>query len=698
MRRLGIPSAVLLSSGLLALSIAACGPPSATRSAISVAEAPAKPGPMESILPFWGHRSPVDALAFGPAGEVLYSSAPGEEVIAWNPHTGLPIRKYRGDIGDKITGLVIDPKARFVAVADRHKVTFWEPLSGNKLRSVELPPGERPGDKDEEITVVTGAGNPDFLLIGDNLGRLLVVDIEKGTSQKSYRTSLGPILSLASGNTWAVLSDKKTTMVIDLTRPSVPVPVLGVLDGLGIKDLAKFDDRVVGTDDENLLFWGPDFKDNARAIKSDGMGDLKVDEAMQRALSVNGSGGLDLWDLKKKKKLDTVYENTDIPWVVAIDPTGEFVASAEQNGIAIRKIDGGPIAFDLHNAIVPQFLMFEPGTHRFLTAGNDGRPVRYDLKRPTSIEPFVQMDGPIVDGALDVDANGFYASTTQGDVVVFDYAKGKIAHTLAPDVGPRPHIALGGSRIAQESERRGLVADGKGELVVWDLVKDDALGRLNVTDAIDVEFTAATSKVFYANKAASVESWSYDNQQRKQVYDSLNSKASRLRMAPGGTMMALCGDKGVSFFNLNLDILSGAKLPNAVEVAFAYDGTRAVAATADNGVYLIYFEGDQVRTEPVVTTPTPVMTLSISSDNRFLLVGESRGTVAIFDLSQKSTKPIGTLQILDDERWVTFDPKGSFVGVPRDEIRFDVQGEIVTAVGAGYEWKRASGEIYSIFR
>src|SRR5690606_35623639 len=171
---------------------------------------------------------------------------------------------------------------------------------------------------------------------------------------------------------------------------------------------------------------------------------------------------------------------------------------------------------------------------------------------PGQLDPFNQMSSPIVEGILDLEANGYYVTTADGTIVVFDYKKGKVAREVAVTVGERPHIALNKSRLAIVSERRGLTGDednDTGELVVFDLIKGKVMASLNVTDAVDVAFAPAGPTVFYAGASGFIETWNYENNQRKKDFDEINTTARRLRLAPGGTLLALCGNSGVTFFN-----------------------------------------------------------------------------------------------------------------------------------------------------
>ena len=676
------------------LGLAACGPPQTKVEQPRIAQATTTPPALESVLPFWGHRAPVEALTYSADGRRLFSAAGGEEVIMWDPVEGVPVRKYRAEVGPEITGLVVDPAGDYVAVADHQHIFFWNVHSGVLQKTVEMPTSNRPDERDLEIRAVVAASNSEFLLVGDNIGRLLILDIEAGSAQAIYRTPLESIEAIGNGNRWVAVADAQRTLIVDLTREPVPVPILGQLEGIGLRDIARYKKGLVASDGQHVILWGPDFTDSPRAFKGGGANHLAAEAGGNRAISASAEGELLMWDLKKRRQRELELTGALAPHLVAFDPEGVTLASAEQNAIVIRDAESGAVKHHLFNAIVPRFLMFEPGTHRFLLAGSDGRPARYDLHKPTTFEPFSEMSAPIVDGELDLEANGFYASTEQGDVAVFDYSKGRLAKVLDVDVGAHPHLALATGRAALVSEERGLNTEsGKGELVVWDLAREEKISTLNVSDAIDLAFAPAGKRIFYATRSAMLESWDYESQQRKKVFDDLNNSANSLRLSPGGGLLAVCGDEGVSFLNQSLEQVYGVKLKNVVDVAFAYDGTRVVAATQDHGVYMVYFEGEGIRVEPIVETPTAVTALAISSDNHFLLVGEERGTVAVFDLRDDKVTPRVTLQIFDQERWVTFKPNGNFAGEP-GEARFDLDGEIVEVIGGQVDWKRDAGAIY----
>jgi len=693
-------SVLALTVGLAAVLVACGGAQggSGTDLQAPVTPLPSEPPKLETFLTAWGHRAPVQEMEFSEDGQTLYAVA-DREIIAWNPHDAVARRKFSApDIGPRFTGLVVDRKGDYVAMGDARNIWFWDARSGAKTRTIELPQSTLPGDNRSEISAIAAAGDSDFVIVGDTLGRILVVDIEAGNADRIYRTDKRAIRSIVA-NKWAVVADRSGTLAIDLTEKPVPLPSLGWLDALALDSLERvFTDAgeiAVGTEGSKIIKWGPDFATAAQAIQVGHVADLDADRKAALGL-VAGREGLGLYDLQKNKKIDVDWEQVIEAHQAAVDPKGLYTAAAELNRIVVRRLkktrDGsrGSIVGVMHHARVPQYLHFEPGTHRFLVAGNDGRPTRFDLDEPTELDPFKHVSSPIVDGALDLDTNGYYATTAEGSIVVFDYAKGRIARDLAVDPGPRPHIALSGSRMAIVSELRGLKADDarRGELAIYDLNEDTIITSLNVTDAIDVEFAPAGTRVYYAGKSGVIESWNYDNQQRKKAFDDVSSKANRLKLSPGGVQLALLGDQGVTFFNPRLQAISAARLPDAVDIAFAYDGESAVVATREHGLYSVRFQGDdRIVTEPIVTTPTRVTSLAISSDSKYLLVGESRGTVTILDLERRNTKPMATLQILDDEHWVIYTPGGAWAGNPGDRVRFDIDGEILPSGRGDIEWR-----------
>ncbi len=659
-----------------------------------LAEAPAAAAEVEGLRLFWGHRQPAQAFVFSADGSLLYSATGGEEVIAWDLAAGVPIRKFIAPLGEVVTGLVLAADGSYLAVADSVQIHFFAPHNGTLLRTLRLPASQMPGESVVEITALSAAATPDHLLVGDSLGRISLFDVQNGTSKTIYRTGLQAIQSVINGHGWIGVSDRRRTMVLDSSKDPVPLPVRGTIEGVGLRDMVRYDKVLAGTDGDNILLWGPNFAESARAIRVGQIGRMALAPAKDMALLINGNGELEAWRLDKRRRQEVGYGETRLPALVGVDPTAKWVVTAEQAALVVRSVSEGRQVHRLEYAIVPHFLMFEPGTHRFLVAGNDGRPARYDLKKPTTLEPFSQMAGPISAGVLDMATNGFFATTEAGEVLVFDYKRGRIARYLTAQVGPKPRLALAGARLALASERRGLDATGLGDLVVWDLAADKAEATLNVTDVVDVQLALSGTRVYYASRSGILESWDYRSQQRGKEIDGHNKVVRRLRQDPGGMLLALCGDAGISFYSPSLQLMWFAPMPGCVDVAFSHDGTRLVAATAERQVNLVYFEGDQVRSEAVVRMPTAVTSMAVSSSNDFLLVGEARGTVSVFDLRRQSTQPQVTLQIYDEGRWVVYTPHGRFDGQPGDRVRFDVQGEIVRSIGGNVRWGREAGAVY----
>src|SRR5690606_17359441 len=132
-----------------------------------------------------------------------------------------------------------------------------------------------------------------------------------------------------------------------------------------------------------------------RAIKGNGVIDISVDNVNGNAAVIDGAGTLSMWNLEKKRQLEVPFEAPMKATHVVLEGTagrqdGLLVATVELGEIVVRNTRTGKIQCRIYNAIVPTFLMFEPGTHRFLVGGSDGRPTRFDLDNPGQLDPFNQ--------------------------------------------------------------------------------------------------------------------------------------------------------------------------------------------------------------------------------------------------------------------------------------------------------------------
>jgi WD40 repeat protein len=85
------------------------------------------------ILP--GHGAEVRSVVFSPSGKMLASGSQDHTVKLWNPETGELLRTFAGH-GGELDSIAFSPDGSVLAISSVDAVNFYDPGSGNLIRSV----------------------------------------------------------------------------------------------------------------------------------------------------------------------------------------------------------------------------------------------------------------------------------------------------------------------------------------------------------------------------------------------------------------------------------------------------------------------------------------------------------------------------------------------------------------------------------
>ena len=667
------------------------------------------PEASELRVPFWGHRGNVSEAAFNTRGDYVFTAAPNEAVVAWDVRKGFPVRQFEGSAGGRITGMAVDLDDELIAVGDTRAVQIWNVKTGKLHLRFDLPRTRRPGGAPATITALGQVYEENLVVVGDDTGRVMTIDIRDGHVERIYDTGMGSILDVVGGVEWLAVSNDDHTIVLDRRRDPVPLPLHGELKGISLWDMRATTGALLGTDGYTVVRWGPDFAKPPIAYvgPEKGIRAFTCDAVGRHAMMLTQDDKLELRILPEGKliKQYDVAGRRPRP-VLASDVWGEYMISVDTSGVMTWPFESARIERFLSNASVLRSVRFLDGSHNVIASGIDRQPVVYNVDDPLQLVRYPEIaPDPIESGVADVQSNVYYASTVGGTIAVYALREGKIVETLKLSAGHAPRLAVddAASRLAIGTSTRDGQRPTHGEkILIWDISSNDVEAELSVgSDIVGMEFGVGSERLYYLTRSAEIETWQIDNDQRQRRFDEFNEEGRFLRLDPSGALIAVGGDEGVGFYNTRLDFLSGVSLGPVNDLAFSPDGRWAVVAAENNEVYTIYFEPDApISVEPLYLAPSRVTSIDVSDDSQLLAIAEERGTVSFFKTNdrERTIDPHATLLLAPFKQWLVYRPNGIYHGSNEVErvLFFDVEGEIRHLLSAGVVWVRNAQMIEEI--
>jgi WD40 repeat protein len=653
------------------------------------------PEPTFEQVPFTGHERPVAAAVFGAGGDVVYTVAPGEAVIGWEVATGRPLLRLNGRVDHVVTGAVVDVTDRFLAVGCRDRVMVWDLVEARLQGVYMLPPGDHP-DKPAQVTAVGAIYQPDIFLVGDSAGRVMSMSFSSGRVERVYHTGLQAIQTLAGGVEWLVASDAHRALALDRRRAVTPLPVMGQL-GSALTHLRPQGSSAVATDGHLLLRWGPDFTRSPVAVAGppDGIRAMTADAYGQHGLILTTKGRIEVWDMTSARRVRALDVSDRRPQaVLAADIQGRTLASVDVGGVLLWRTNQRDVSWVLPNTLRINTLDFIPGTHNVVAAGVEGRPIVYNVDDGQRLISFPEAaNAPIIDAFIDRRSHAYFTSADDGQVHVFELKHGRIASTLRVNVGAGPQIAINSDRdtiaIAPQIREHGA---SREPIVLWDLGGNHLLKHLDASgDIVDITFGVRPRHLYYLTRSAQIETWDIDSLARRRLFDPLNTQGAFIRLDPAGALLAVGGDKGVTFYNTRLEHLASIALGPTRAIAFDHQGRWATVAADLGRVYLVRFDLDEpVSVMALADLPSEVTAAAASDDGALVAVAESRGAINLFDTRQDPPKHFATLMTFQGEQWLVHDAKGRYWGTPEvdDQLSFTFNNRLVPRIDPQVKWAR----------
>jgi WD40 repeat protein len=138
------------------------------------------------------HDNYVSALAYIPSGDRDYvvSGSYDRQLVWWSADTGEPVRSVAAHNGWIRDLAVIPGGAGFVSVGDDMVVKFWNPTSGELMRSLEGHARRTPQGHVTALYVVIASPDGKYVASGDRVGEVRVWEVETGKLAQSFQVPI----------------------------------------------------------------------------------------------------------------------------------------------------------------------------------------------------------------------------------------------------------------------------------------------------------------------------------------------------------------------------------------------------------------------------------------------------------------------------------------------------------------------------
>jgi WD40 repeat protein len=568
-----------------------------------------------------GHSSEIWSLKFSPDGRILATGSDGETVIIWDVQTGLMLRAISVHYGKP--PMAFSPSGNLLATGAIGAVVLWNPYTGEKVRTLELPDGH-------------------------------IWSMEFSPDGKSFAVGSADGLLHPSVTCRDVETGRKLYALTGRSRglPMVAFHPDGKLMAIGLGDITIVDART----GENVRTL-----DIGREDEKDGVIMLAFSRSGRSVAAMSGGNRkLGVWDAKTGEKEITFKIPIDHRVYSSVSGSGHGGgAAANQSAEAGGSEEGGSkgSASVLWDAAVGQKIIkldggrgglklaaFSPNDTLIATGFGRESATIWDERSGRVLHDLIGHTGEITAIQFSPDSRRVATASEDCSAIIWDAETGERLRTLAS------HVSCVESVAFDQDDQHFAVGLADGAAVLWDVGLRVRIGLLNPKQAA-------------ASWPALAGGWRRLEDLKRGGFAGTGGMAvaavtpDRQRVAIGSR------DGSISI----QDLKSGRgiiKIPghqvSVQDLAFSADGEKLVSCVSDEPP-IIWDVRSGRKIRELGGKRGFVTSAAFSQDGRFVLAGFFDGTCGLWDTAAGTRLP--TLVDIDAGKdWLVFAPDGRYDG------------------------------------
>ncbi len=397
---------------------------------------------IDNIIPALDRRTPVNAVAFSPAGDLIASGSEDHVVRVWNLAARRLALRLAGH-SSPVTAVAFSPNGGVIASASNDRtVRLWDARSGRLLRTLQ--------GHVYHVYAVAFDPRGRWLATASWDRTVVLWDAESGVLVKKLRGANGPIRAIdfsRDGRALAAGSDDSKIRLWNVEKGEA----IKVLDGhTGPVTSVRFSpdgERVFsGSADQTVRMWSVSDGTMARQLGDCGAPVLSLAVASngQTLGGACAAAGSVLWDIPTSTRLPRARAGSADVRAIAFSPDGRLVASGADDGaILVEDVATGRRVASLSAGIAQlQAVTFSPDGTKVAATSGDGQILIWQDAGDHKELSRVLASGPGRALAFSPDGRTIATGGEDGDVAVWALHAAEPARHFTGHHGPVRAVAF----------------------------------------------------------------------------------------------------------------------------------------------------------------------------------------------------------------------------------------------------------------
>ncbi|MBI3411651.1 MAG: hypothetical protein HY040_25255 [Planctomycetes bacterium] len=599
------------------------------------------PADGKEIKALAGHKGAVNALAYTPKGDLLWSASADKTIQSWAMPDGAPKAKF--DHVGPVTHLALSKDGTRLAAAADKSVKVWNLADGKELATINTPAEARGVGFSPDNARVVIAG-------GDKLARIYEIG---GQLVESFPHD-GPVHAVRFIDAKRVISASADKQARVWTSSLVWQKAhQGAVRQAFFSP--KGDQIFSAGDDKTVRIWNAgDGKDIRTIAAHDGpVAGMSLSADGARLATTAADKTVKIWNLTAKagspeeNKPAVAFALPAAAQSVTLSPNGQRIAlGIGEQGNLIRVYDialGREIQALAEHAGPIKALQFLPDNRTLLTASADKNAKLLDVGVLAAFE--AHKDGVV---AAQYHNNGTQLLTAGGDktVKLWDLTKNAVVKTF----GPLPD-GIKSATFNRDFTQVG-VAAGKN-IKVWNIADGkDVLNIVHPADVHSLSFSVDKTKI--ATGAVDKLARVFDAATGKELQSFPQDEAvASVIVMPANTSLVAAGGKTPRLETLALARVIVADAGPTTAVAVNPPGTHVLTAGADKTVKMWNISnGNNERSFTGATAP--LTSVTISKNNLLVAAASADQAIRVFNIND--AKELGAIRPGAPVKTLSFTP------------------------------------------